>query len=269
MSSVTFRPDYAKLLFELPRGLFSTYYTRFCSESHNHKYHGDFLKSHKVVALPNNNPEMETTILEVWGEWAGLVTAMPFRTWAGLLRRFDARAIVWDASEEAVLAVGQRLQRSDVGYNVEVFNSKPASKRLGRDRGGKGFRLGSRKSDMCVVVYKRTGEPAAQEYRLQSTLLRRQVTRVMTTMRREGDVVDEWRQFIGLCEKEGQRRLALVLERAGIGTYWPVYAQQGREDYDQLQTSFAPHYEPTKDDLIEMDLTLHSRRSDAPEDATE
>ena len=238
MATAQFRPDYAKFLFNLPRGLFATYYQRINAASHEVKFHGDWLKSHKVTALPCQNPDYENTVLESWGEWSGVVRSMPFQLWASALRRFDVRAVVWDADGDAVLATGQRLQRADVGYNVEVFNSKPASKRMGRDRGGKGFRIGSRKSDQCCVVYKRSGEPVAMEHRVQGQVLRNCATHVITRMAQQGETIDLWQWFIDECVAKGQRRLEVCLDRAGIGSYWPVYKKEGRDDYDQLQTSF-------------------------------
>ena len=251
MATITFRPDYAKFVLELPRGLFHQYYELLNKESHKMKFHGDWLKSHKVVALPNNDPDRDTTVIEIWGEWAGLVRSVPFSTWGPMLRRFDVRAIVWDADEDAVLAVGQRLQRADIGYNVEVFNSKPASKRLGRDRGGKGFRIGSRKSDCCLVVYKRTGEPAATEYRFQHHALRAMIDNTLHEWTGHEAVRDLWGMLVQRCEAAGQRRLSRCLERGGIGTYWPVYRSSGRDDYEQLQTSFAASYTPTATDYEE------------------
>jgi len=251
MATVTYRADYAKFLFSLPRGLFHQYYEALNRASHEVKFHGDWLNSHKVTALPSNNPDVDNTVIEIWGEWAGLVSRLPFRVWGAALRRFDVRAVVWDADEDAVLAVGQRLQRSDVGYNVEVFNSKPASKRMGRDRGGKGFRVGSRKSDCCLVVYKRTGEPAAVEFRFQGQILRSQVEWVLYHHSEASDTVNLWPKMIERGESAGQRRLQAVLERAGIGTYWPVYAKSGRDDYDQLQNSFAAELPETRDERDE------------------
>lgn len=239
MATAMYRPDYAKFLFNLPRGLFATYYQRLTAESHDAKFHGDWLKSHKVTALPCQNPDYENTVIEIWGEWAGLVTRLPFQSWGPCLRRFDVRAIVWDADEDAVLAVGQRLQRSDVGYNVEVYNSKPASKRMGRDRGGKGFRVGSRKSDVCLVVYKRTGEPVACEFRFQGQVLRNMVEYTLAANKQHEPIVSTWVQLVQRGAAAGQRRLERSLDRAGIGAYWPVYRQEQRDDYDQLQASFA------------------------------
>lgn len=238
MSTVTYRPDYAKFVMELPRGLFAQYYRRLNELSHDVKFNGEWLKSHKVTALRSMSPDMETTVIEIWGEWAGLVRSLPFPEWGRFLRRFDVRAIVWDADKEAVLAVGQRLQRGDCGYNVEVFNSKPASKRMGRDRGGIGFRVGSRKSDLCLVVYKRSHEPVAIEYRAQAHVLRTAVEWVEHYMKVDGQLFAPWQYLTDRIASGGSRRLEKVLNKVGIGSYWPVYAKVEREEYDQLQSSF-------------------------------
>lgn len=238
MSTITYRPDYVKMLFNLPRGLFSTYYQRITALSHERKFHGDWLSSHKVTALPSQDADAELTVVEIWGEWAGLARDFP-AAWGHYLRRYDCRAIVWDADREAVLTVGQRLQRSDVGLNVEVFNSRPASKRLGRDRGGVGFRVGSRKSDLCVVCYKRGHEPVAQEVRLQGHILRNAVDLAEGSSADKSQTVSFWQSLTERAAFIGQRRLARVLERSGIGTYWPTFRKESRDEWDQLQTSFA------------------------------
>jgi hypothetical protein len=238
MATVTYRPDYAKFVLELPRGLFHQYYAALNRASHEAKYHGEWLKSHKVTALRSMDPNYETTVIEIWGEWAGLVRSLPFSEWGRFLRRFDVRAIVWDADKEAVLAVGQRLQRGNCGYNIEVFNSKPASKRMGRDRGGVGFRVGSRKSDLCLVVYKRSTEPVAVEFRAQAHVLRTAVEWVQHYMKADGRLFEPWQYLTDRISSNGEVRLQRVLDKVGIGSYWPVYARTQKDDYDQLQSSF-------------------------------
>lgn len=251
MSTVHYRPDYAKFLFDLPRGVFTQYYHRINALSHERKYHGDWLNSHKVTALYNQQVDRETTVLEIWGEWAGIVRLLPYDQWATALRRFDVRAIIWDADKEAVLAVGQLMQRNEVRYNVEVFNSKPASKRLGRDRGGVGFRLGSRKSDMCVVCYKRGAEPVALEVRMQGQILRNALRGSVGHAAEKHLTIDSWALLIEHAEVWGQKRLQGALERCGIGTYWPVFRKEEAEAISPLQQSFVAPIEPTKQDLEE------------------
>lgn len=251
MSTIAYRPDYAKFTLDLPRGLFHQYYEALNRASHETKFHGDWLKSHNVQALPSMHPDRETTVIEIWGEWAGIVRSMPFSEWSKHLKRFDVRAIVWDTDGDAVLALGQRLQRGDIGYNVEAFNSKPASKRKGRDRGGKGFRIGSRKSDCCLVVYKRSGEPVAQEYRFQGQVLRTMVSMTIRSTKGYEDTIDPWQMMIDRCQSAGDTRFAKCLERVGIGSYWPVHAGELDGGYEELQAGFAAVVEETRDERDE------------------
>lgn len=238
--TVIYRPDYAKWLFVLPRGLFHQYYEAFCRESHQVKFSGEFLRNHRVTALPSQNLDYENTVLEVWGEWAGLCERMTGDEWLTSLRRLDIRGTVWDASTDAVLYTGQLIQRADVGYNVEVFNSKPASKRQGRDRGGKGFRIGSRKSDVCVVCYRRTGEPVALEFRVQGTVLRKLYTQVITEMPTPVKWHSRWAYLKQLTQDIGEQRFNRILDRAGIGVYWPTISSDMGERPQQLQRAFYP-----------------------------
>jgi hypothetical protein len=164
------------------------------------------------------------------------------------LKRVDVRAILWDADEEAVLALGQSIQRNETAYNVEVFNSRPASKREGRDRGGKGFRVGSRKSDLCIVVYKRTGEPTAIEYRFQGQMLRE----VLKQLKEQADVARSWEGASLLLQQKlqviGTHRFSNVMERAGHGTYWPMKREGDEDLFDALQRSFAFPIDPSDHD---------------------
>lgn len=237
--AVIYRPDYAKFVFELPRGLFRQYYEEFCRESHNRKFKGDFLRSHHIQALPTMDADRERTVLEVWGEWAGLVSSLPFDAWAPALKRFDVRGIQWDADGQSVLDVGQCLQRATIGYNVEVFNSKSASKRMGRDRGGQGFRVGSRKSDLCLVVYKRGGEPTAVEFRFQGRILRRALEMTVATWEKDDRVFDRWARLVEYSAAWGDKRLTRAMEAAGLGTYWPTSEMLRGSDVMIAQRSFA------------------------------
>lgn len=251
MSAPIYRPDYAKFVMDLPRGLFDQYYRRLNAESHKAKFYGDWLKSHHVQALPSQHADMERTVLEIWGEWTGLVRRLPFVEWSRFLKRFDVRAIIWDADDRAVRAVGVALGDGQSHYNVETFKSQPASKRKGRDRGGVGFRLGSRKSDVCSVIYKRAQEPVAHEIRLQGQVLRNCLDFSGRASSLPEVVVDAWQQLIDRTVIHGMGRLQKALEASGIGTYWPATDPHEPPTLPPLQASFAAHIEPTQQDLDE------------------
>lgn len=238
MPTIDYRWDYLKLMVTHPIGSFNSYYRVICDAAKPFvKDQLSWDRTHKVIPWHSQHATLATTIVEVWGEAAELVKKLDWDTWHGAVKRLDVRAILWEVEEDAVLNTGQRLQRSVSSLNVEVFSSKPASKRLGRDRGGKGFRLGSRKSDVCVVVYKRTAEPAAQEFRFQGQALVNALRAVHEGFGPKSDVLDLWLALQNDLVRRGQRRLERGLEEAGIGTYWPLFDHKGAEDYEGMQMS--------------------------------
>lgn len=256
MDYVLYRPDYAKFLWHIDNDLFQQYYEHFCKTSHECKFHGDFLKSHHVSVLPGKDHQTGRYIIEVWGEWAGIVNYLPVR-WMLALKRFDIRGVLWDTSAEQIQSVGQALQLGDCPYNVETFNSKPASKRLGRDRGGVGFRIGSRKSDCCLVTYQRSNEKPATEFRLQGPTLRKTVQPIVAQEKAFQGTVDGWKALMGAVEVIGNTRLRTSLERVGIGTYWPVELDR-RGHHTSSESRFQTTFIPSEADLTEFQAWAES-----------
>lgn len=238
MSTIHFRPDYAKFTFEVPPELWHQYYASFGEASHKRQFAGEWLKSHKVNRLWfNQESGMETWVVEIWGEWAGIVEDLP-STFFLALRRFDVRAIVWDATEGNVLDIGQHLQRHITSHNVHVYSTRPATKRLGRDRGGKGFSIGSHKSDLRITVYRRTGEPVAQEFQMTGAYLSRLVTEVWNSLGSTAQVRSLYTALTQAVRDAGTKRLNGVLEAAGIGTYWPIVGPQQIPNLPPIQAGF-------------------------------
>lgn len=247
MPTIDYRWDYVKLMVTHPIGSFSAYHAHLTAAAR--PFVKDQLawdKSHKVIPWHSQHESLATTIVEVWGEAAELVKRLDWDIWHGAVKRLDVRAILWEVEEDAIIGTGQRMQRMVSSLNVEVFSAKPASKRLGRDRGGKGFRLGSRKSDVCCVVYKRTGEPAAQEFRFQGQALINALRAVHEQFGPKSNVLDCWLALQNDFIRRGQRRLERGLEEAGIGVYWPLFDHKSAADYEGLQMSMQT-YAATKD----------------------
>lgn len=240
MATVIFRYDYAKFLITCPGDLWHTYYAALNGYAHEMKFHGEWLKSHKVNRLwynPDNGNE--TWSIDIWGEWAGLVEQLPIG-WLQYLKRADVRSIIWDANKETVLDVGQHLQRNVTSHNIHVFNTKPASKRLGRDRGGVGFAIGSHKSDLRIACYKRTGEPVAQEFQCSGAMLKRLVDKTVPIFTDISLSYSAWSHLRRAIEGMGNQRLARVLESAGIGTYWPIIGAHDAPALPPTQAAFIP-----------------------------
>src|SRR5882724_8458461 len=128
MSSVVFRPDYAKFVFRVPAGTWHQYSERFHEASHERKYSKEWLKGHKMNAWYASGVDgYETWSVDIWGEWAGIVEVLPVSFFRSL-RRFDVRAVVWDCDDGFIVDVGQHLQRHISSYNINVFSTKPATK---------------------------------------------------------------------------------------------------------------------------------------------
>lgn len=252
MSTVTFRPDYAKFLIECKPEVWNHIYRVVNETSHEMKVNGEWLKSHKTNRLWfNAGKGMETWSLEIWGEWTGIVYRLP-NYWTLWLKRFDVRAIVWDAGKDTILDLGQHLQRNVTSHNINVYNTKPASKRLGRDRGGVGFAIGSHKSDLRVTCYKRTSEPVAQEFQCSGAMLRNIVEAVAAAGITDDETRSAWGAIATRIEAQGNKRLMRVLESAGVGTYWPLV---GADDIPRLpptQAAFIPEIE----NIIQADTTF-------------
>ena len=248
MATVTFRADYAKFMFECTPEVWNHIYRTVNELSHEMKFAGEWLKSHKTNRLWYNAEKgMETWVLEIWGEWTGIVEKMPPEN-VLLLKRFDVRAIVWDADKDTILDLGQHLQRNVTSHNINVYNTKPASKRLGRDRGGVGFAIGSHKSDLRVTCYKRTGEPVAQEFQCSGAMLNRIKMASWSWYQQTGKTVDIWKNLGFRIQKEGNTRLQRVLESAGVGTYWPTVGAHDLPVLPPTQSAFIPELQGLIDD---------------------
>ena len=238
MGTVLYRYDYAKFMITCEPDRWQSIYQGLTLLSHERKYDTEWLKSHKVNRLwYNADSGFETWSIDIWGSWAGIVEVMP-RHWLEYLRRADVRATVWETSSEDVITVGQHLQRSVSSYNVNVFSTRPATKRLGRDRGGVGFAIGSHKSDLRVTVYKRTHEPVAQEFQLSGTMLRRLTGEVVEQTVLLGDAFSVWENLKAKMVVAGEKRMNRVFESCGLGTAYPLYSRVSELETPPMQDTF-------------------------------
>lgn len=237
MSPVTYRPDYAKFVFTVPPQTWNQYSRTFHEASHERKYKAEWLKSHKMNRwYYNKEQDLETWSVDIWGEWAGIVELLPIDFFQHL-RRYDIRATIWDTDEATIIDIGQHLQRTITSHNINVFSTKPASKRLGRDRGGKGFAIGSKKSDLRISVYKRSGEPCAQEFQCTGTMLRTSVDLIWKGYKGRESVINPWRALLARVQSQGEARIGTVFGKADIGTYWPVFGPADLPALPPIQSS--------------------------------
>lgn len=248
MASVIWRPDYAKFLITCHYENWHHFYAILNNASHEFQASGEWLKSHKVNRLWGNKDNgMETWSVDIWGEWAGVIRSLPAE-WAEWLKRVDVRATIWDATEDTILDVGQHMQRNVTSHNINVFSTKKASKRLGRDRGGVGFAIGSHKSDLRITTYKRTGEPVAQEFQCSGAMLKAVVGEAAARYARSRGTTDIWVDIAFRIQTRGAQRLERVLDNAGIGIYWPVLGTEGAPKLPPIQSGFIAELPETNDE---------------------
>lgn len=240
MSTIHWRVDYARFIFHVPAEVWSSYTSLLHNSSHELKFHGEWLKSHKVNRLYYDATSgRETWAVDIWGEWAGIVHSLPI-TWLHSLARLDVRAIVWDTTGETIVNIGQHLQKHVTSYNIHVYSSREATKRLGRDRGGKGFAIGSHKSDLRITTYKRKNEPCAQEFQMSGAYLKRLVASTVATCGGSKGTIDPWSFLTDLISLHGTQRLDRVLKSASCEPFWTIIGSFSPPILPQAQHQFIP-----------------------------
>lgn len=243
MGTATFRADYAKFLITCDGDLWREWYHELNNASHERKYKADWLKSHRVNRLwVGQDGRTETWAVDIWGEWAGIAECLSDRWWP-CLRRYDVRAIVWDADEKAVQSLGTHLFNTIRSISVQTYSRPAAQKRMGRDRGGVGFAVGSHKSDCRITCYKRTGEPVALEYQITGQVLAKLMGEVNAVYEKAEGTIDRWQHLKTQCQAFGDGRLTRTLDAAGIGGYWPVLGPIPVPDLPPTQFAFLAQVE--------------------------
>lgn len=237
MSEVIYRFDYARFKIDCAPENWANIYGGFRESRAQFKASGDFDKCHKVNRLwYNAQSGKETWAVDVWGEWAGIVQVLS-EFWFTHLTRVDVRCTLWDADGDAVLTLGEHLNRAGGPFNIHTYNSKPASKRMGRDRGGIGFAVGSHKSDLRISCYKRTSEPTALEFQMTGRYLERSKAAATENWMNTAKTSGLWYRLKELVVEAGEHRFERVLDHAGIGSYWPLAGPLPTPELAPLQTA--------------------------------
>lgn len=238
MGTVLWRPDYAKFLIDCAPEEWQSYVHALHGASHKMKCSGDWLKSHKVNRLwYNANVNRETWSIDIWGEWAGIVEYLP-EHWFMKIRRFDIRSVLWDVDSYTIQQMGLHLALNITSHNIYCYNTRPATKRLGRDRGGHGFAIGSHKSDLRITCYKRTGEPAALEYQMTGAYLSRLRHQVWDEVSGANGTRSLWLALRQAVEHAGTQRLDRICQRAEVGKYWAVIGPEAIPELPPIQAGF-------------------------------
>lgn len=226
MSEQFFQWDYVSLIFEMQPDLFHIYLKHW--EDLGERFIGPerWRNGTKVRSLGSVSPDERRYCVSAWGSAARVVQYLPVG-WALFVRRLDVKQ--WDTglTGAQVDTIAQQLFTSKAAYNVTVINSKPRRKTDDRDAGGKGFAIGSHKSDLRVSSYSRGGAPYCLEFQCKGDMLRRFIGDAITHQKGSADAFAFWGDVRTQIIAVGHARYWRAMESAGIGRYVPADQPEG------------------------------------------
>lgn len=246
-----FRPDYVKFILEVPALAFhERYWSEFERCVLEHYSLPTRRSHHKLTVLGSRDPECRRYVIEVWGEPAGSVFNLGFSKWAEHMTRLDLRANIYQMSPRLYEKLRLGLQYSRTRLNVETFKTAKRSKKDGRDAGGRGVRVGSRKSDICFVLYQRAEELPAIEFRFIDAVLAEVFEGAADLIEEFGDTISGWKTVCDALTTKGLSRANGLLFQAGIDhsldglSEGDIPVPQDILDLYQLELALVPDQEP-------------------------
>lgn len=201
--TVTTRFDYVRIIFRIDWDAFQAQIVpqvrlveRQC------RAHVEDATTYTMAPLGTDAQDVARYALDVWGELADyFLLQMPVGWW-DLVYRLDLRYSDPAITKSAVAGIGAFFTTKEPGpTGINTFNTPGARKNNKRDVGGRGIRIGSRKSDKHAVLYKRASEQGAFEFRVQGKYAKRlaQTALVNTTSDHLGAVYET---AFGMMEAE-------------------------------------------------------------------
>lgn len=210
------RIDYAKFVLTVEADLFAHLYALWLDTMAGPTpLH--LVKGLKMTCLGERAPGKRMYILEAWGEIANRTRDLEWSTWCHHLRRLDVRSELRFATDQTVKAIYDHLLAQTQRQNLTWFSSRPRSKRGGGATGGEGFALGSHKSDVRLVVYRKPGTTWACESQVTDNVLQRLVMQAGHSYdgTPEGSQM-AWQILCGLVSTTGRQRAS---------KFWPSHAE--------------------------------------------
>jgi len=252
MSTQYYRWDYVKLLFEMEPDRFHTYLSRLEELGSAHIGTNRWKGAMRVKMLGALDKDKRRYMVTVYGTAAYIVNFLPFAWWP-FVRRLDVKASDLPYSDEEVHALRTRLLATDNPYNIVAMNSRDRLKNDKRDAGGRGFSIGSHKSDLRCSMYRRGREGVGLEFQCKDEMLKRLLERHAPAFPQSEHPSTFWLTLKDDIIAAGEQRFARALTSAGLGyarflgeeqrrsieaelhdTSDPIIASQGRLDFDSL-----------------------------------
>lgn len=136
----------------------------------------------KVTTMGGWGSVAKYYIIEAWGPVCELANNLINPAWFGRLTRVDYKAILWDKGIDENYMVGMTLGMADTLPMVSTFNKPGRSKAGDQDGGGKGWAMGSHKSDLRVSSYSKNRREPGIEFQCRDKMLKRLRNAVVRAM---------------------------------------------------------------------------------------
>lgn len=189
MAVEAFRCDYAKWAFRWSHDNFQLQVDIFRSVMRKHKDYNNDRPQFKVRALGGWGTVERYYTLECWGPICEYVPLLAGQHWLANLERVDFKAVARGVSIVGNYTTGMLLGLADTAPLVQTFNKPAKSKQGSTDGGGKGWAIGSHKSDLRISGYSKSQSPVGLEFQSTGTMLQRFKQNIVADMVR-GDTFD-------------------------------------------------------------------------------
>lgn len=230
--------DYAKWTFRVEQDLFHQHYEHFRECLHRVYSGGDINDTHHVHIHGGYGAIEKWYTLEVWGDAAEVVKLLVGPRWWTNLDRVDVKGVVWDLSPEQNAANGLMLAMQGCQYMVNTYNQKERRKKNGKSAGGKGFAIGSHKSDLRISAYNRPNTDVGLEFQCSGAMLTRLQAHTISQFIQG---VSNRVLFTGLAQSiqaVGYGRFRNAFEKAGLALQIEAYLP--RDPGDAAASSDVP-----------------------------
>src|SRR6185369_1649304 len=172
MSNLYYRWDYVKLQFEMEADRFHTYLAQLDAIGQERVGLNRWKGAIRVKAGGETDTGRRRYWVSIHGPSALVVNFLPFAWWP-YVTRLDVKATDLPYDDQEVHQMRVKLLAKPNPYNIVAMNSQDRLKNDKRDAGGRGFSIGSHKSDLRVAMYRRGREGVGLEFQCKDDTLER------------------------------------------------------------------------------------------------
>jgi hypothetical protein len=228
-----YRWDYLKLMFECEADLFHTYLGELEKLAEERIGNRLWRQGCRVKALGETEAGKRRYVIVVQGSAANIATHLPFRWWPHV-RRLDVKATDLPYTDDEVHNLRVCLLKKPNPYNIVAMNSKDRVKNDKRDAGGRGFSIGSHKSDLRVAMYRRGKEGVGLEFQCKDEMLRRLLNRHAGAFPPQEHPSTFWLTLKDDIIAAGEQRFARSFQAAGLDYRRALAEEPARHSHEEM-----------------------------------